>query len=123
MSESAKNPEKPAPEPAASIQQQWQLIQQMSQQLHNLTRQKAWDQVAALQKKRELALESFFKNDIPAELAAGIAEDVRVMLEQEQAIRDEVQVHQSSLMKESVHLKKLQQRGRSYLAMSQLKRD
>lgn len=122
MSESAKNSEKPASEPALAIQQQWQLIQKMSQQLHNLTQQKAWDQVASLQKQREVALESFFKKDIPAELAARIVEDVKVMLEEEKVIRDEVKVHQSSLMKESVHLKKLQQRGRSYLAMSQLKR-
>ncbi len=122
MSEFAKHPEKSASEPAEAVLQQWQLIQKMSQQLQHLTRQKAWDQITSLQNQRELALENFFRKDIPAELAGQIAADVKVMLTADEMIRDEVQAHQASLMKESVHLRKLQQRSDSYQAMSKLKR-
>ena len=122
MSEFAKHPEKSASEPAEAVLQQWQLIQKMSQELQHLTRQKAWDQITSLQNQRELALENFFRKDIPAELAGQIAADVKVMLTADEMIRDEVQAHQASLMKESVHLRKLQQRSDSYQAMSKLKR-
>lgn len=103
-------------------QQQWQSILEKSQQLRHLARQKAWERLLKVQQEREGELESFFQQEIPEAMANRIAEDVKTILAADKAIRDEVQAHQSSLMKESTHLKKLQQRSRSYQAMNKLDR-
>lgn len=101
-------------------QQQWQSIVDKSQQLQHLARQKAWESLLALQEEREKELERFFRQDVPAEMAARIAEDVRAILAADKQIRQDVLTHQSALMQESTHLKKLQQRSRSYQAMGKL---
>lgn len=102
-------------------QQQWQSIVDKSQQLQHLARQKAWESLLALQEEREEELEIFFRQqDVPAEMAARIAEDVKAILAADKQIRQDVLTHQSALMQESTHLKKLQQRSRSYQAMGKL---
>lgn len=120
MSNSAKNPEKSAPDPNSEPREQWQAIQKMSLQLQQKARQRAWEELLALQEERERALAQFFRHDIPADMAAGIAVDVKAMIDSDKKIQEEIQAHQSSLMQESVHLKKLQQRSRSYQAMNKL---
>ena len=122
MSNSAKNPEKSAPDPYGEPREQWQAIQKMSQQLQQKASQRAWEELLALQKERERALVHFFRHDIPADMAAGIAADVKTMIDSDKKIQEEIQAHQSSLMKESTHLKKLKQRSRSYQAMNKLSR-
>jgi hypothetical protein len=120
MSHSAPNPEKNASDLPMTRQQQWQSIVDKSQQLQHLARQKAWESLLALQEEREKELERFFRQDVPAEIAARIAEDVRAILAADKQIRQDVLSHQSALMQESTHLKKLQQRSRSYQAMGKL---
>jgi len=92
----------------------------MSLQLQQKARQRAWEELLALQEERERALARFFRHDIPADMAAEIAADVKAMIESDKKIQEEIKAHQSSLMQESVHLKKLQQRSRSYQAMNKL---
>jgi hypothetical protein len=121
MSYSAPNPENNASDLPMTRQQQWQSIVDKSQQLQHLARQKAWQSLLALQEEREEELERFFRQkDIPAEMAARIAEDVKAILAADKQIRHDVLTHQSALMQESTHLKKLQQRSRSYQAMGKL---
>lgn len=92
----------------------------MSGQLQHLARQKAWKELLSLQEKREAALADFFRHDIPAAMARELAADIKAMMESDKKIQEEVLTHQSSLMQESAHLKKLQQRSRSYQAMNKL---
>lgn len=122
MNKSSKNPDKSVSITDSELKEQWRVIQEMSLQLQHLARQKAWKELVSVQEQRENALEIFFRNDISAGLAAGIATDVKTMLETDRKIQEEIQAYQSSLMKESTHLKKLQARSRSYQAMSKLNR-
>ena len=61
-------------------QQQWQKIQQMTAQLHELSDNESWEEMIDLESQRQSMIKDYFAVPVSADEAADIADNIRKIL-------------------------------------------
>ena len=69
-------------------QQQWAEILEATRKLRQMMADEQWAEMVELEARRGEQLRSFFSSPIPAEEASALAEDIRNIMESDQALMD-----------------------------------
>lgn len=83
---------------AAARQQQWQQIEQLTQQMHDLAASGEWQGVVEIESARQARLQAFFATPVGADEAADVAEGIRHILDRDRELaRRGLQAQQQAL--------------------------
>jgi len=66
--------------------QQWQKIQQMTEQLHELSANESWQEMIDLESQRQTMIKDYFAVPVSAEEAADIADNIRKILHSDEQL-------------------------------------
>lgn len=67
-------------------QQQWHKIQQMTEQLHELSATESWQEMIDLESQRQSMIKDYFAVPVSANEAADIAENIRKILHSDEKL-------------------------------------
>ena len=100
-------------------QQQWLKIQQMTEQLHELSVSESWQEMIDLESQRQSMIKDYFAVPVSANEAADIAENIRKILHSDEQL---MALGQHKKEEASVAVKKLSANRQAINAYNQVEK-